>query len=1251
MDYQLEQLGPDRFQDLVQALLAKELQGVQCFPVGMADGGRDATSRSADAPGFAVFQVKFAKGSNAINDPHSWVLKALKNEAPKLRRLIDRGASAYYMVTNVGGTGQLDLGAIDKATAILDESLGIPFMVWWRTDVNRRLDTSMDLKWLYPEVMTGQDALRVLFDSSQMSSKARIERATRAYLRDQYSADSEVRFRQTELQGSLIDLYVDVPITIRDLAAGPMGHRRDLSAIIESLFNGDAESFELGAGHRRWAAGAATFLLNRAVFDLIPWAVLEGAPGQGKSTVTQYLCQVHRIRLLNERQALKNLDEGHVQAPLRFPIKFEARDFAAWLGDTDSIPDSTESKTLEAFIARQIHRGAGGQPFDIGDLVELAASQPVLLVIDGLDEVANIQSRRAVVRQTTAGLERLKENAQSMQVLITTRPAAFSNTPGFSRELFDYLHLTDLSAGEVKNYADRWAKARNLSSAESEMTNKILMSGLEQPHLRDLARNPMQLAILLSLIVARGSSLPDQRTALYDAYIDVFLNREAEKSEIVRDHRQTLVNLHQFLGWLLHAQAEEGSDGRITLDSLRSRIQEFLTAEDLDPTLTDGLMIGAVDRVVALVSRIEGTYEFEVQPLREYFAARFLYDTAPYSPAGANANGTKPERFAGLGRSPYWLNVARFFAGCYDRGELPSLADQLDLLAHETPYRESGLASQLSWLLLSDQVFSQDRHAVRRVVKNLTNDNLVLQVADDAPVYHSAALPPGNGRDEISTFAFDALKSVQHFDVAFRLAELVRSNADNEVLRRRWAEEFRSLQEPAARKRWAIFGAMASVFRSSARGDWVGSWLDEVPDAEVPWLLLSTGLDEIADSSEETAREVVDIALADGDIPQYGATIGPAAAVVHILGPWILRPTHRVLGVRSRGDQAWHGPPLPSAEKVASTSFNTKAYQECAKLCREFVALASEPGTDWASRFPQLSLAETAHRTWGDKWLVRCLGLWLASTAAEGESVVTHAEDLLDGRTSIVDRVHHMYRNRNSRSWWEGQINAASVETDREFALSALLSWGTGRVVSSLAEVLLEATEALSGTGFRRVYEAVGTAHWSKDHNQPLRIANEQLLAPGSVRTSVLLAHRATRSQRNAVLEKVLAESPHNDPIVSQMAFGALIADSHVESLGWPEVIRLAEALYDSAFSMEAVDERYLWFDRMRLNMPLQVAEPLWNRWDELPAALVRTAQAAYRWQTEGNLVRVGRLANSGGWFHDRYHYANARSPRGRRTR
>jgi len=60
VDSQFENLGPERFQQLCQALLVKEYPNVQCFPVAQPDGGRDAIvyhHLDKTPEKFIVFQV------------------------------------------------------------------------------------------------------------------------------------------------------------------------------------------------------------------------------------------------------------------------------------------------------------------------------------------------------------------------------------------------------------------------------------------------------------------------------------------------------------------------------------------------------------------------------------------------------------------------------------------------------------------------------------------------------------------------------------------------------------------------------------------------------------------------------------------------------------------------------------------------------------------------------------------------------------------------------------------------------------------------------------------------------------------------------------------------------------------------------------------------------------------------------------------------------------------------------------------
>src|SRR5262249_30240068 len=158
---------------------------------------------------------------------------------------------------------------------------------------------------------------------------------------------------------------------------------------------------------------------------------------------------------------------------------------------------------------------------------------------------------------------RLEVSAKSLQIVVTSRPAAFANSPGFSREEWQHIEILALSRPAIENYTKKWLDARAADAREKREITNLLKEKLDQPHGRDLARNPMQLAILLALLSVQGASLPDKRTHLYDRYMDIYFDRECEKSKIVRDHRTLLIQVHRFLAWSLQIAVEGKGAGNI----------------------------------------------------------------------------------------------------------------------------------------------------------------------------------------------------------------------------------------------------------------------------------------------------------------------------------------------------------------------------------------------------------------------------------------------------------------------------------------------------------------------------------------------------------------------------------------------------------------------------------------------------------------------------------------------------------------
>src|SRR5262249_54404676 len=159
--------------------------------------------------------------------------------------------------------------------------------------------------------------------------------------------------------------------------------------------------------------------------------------GQGKSTLAQYICQVHRIRLLDKADDFAKLPIQDRESALRVPLKVDFRDLASWVAGTDPFIISetpqavNEPRSLETFLARLVRHHSGGVAFDVNDLLEIAKTIPLLIVLDGLDEVADIKQRSDVVAAVTKVVPRLRETCHGLGVVITSRPAAFANSPGF----------------------------------------------------------------------------------------------------------------------------------------------------------------------------------------------------------------------------------------------------------------------------------------------------------------------------------------------------------------------------------------------------------------------------------------------------------------------------------------------------------------------------------------------------------------------------------------------------------------------------------------------------------------------------------------------------------------------------------------------------------------------------------------------------------------------------------------------------
>jgi hypothetical protein len=1085
-------------------------------PDGGRDAIEMRESEGAQDPKFtdaAIFQVKFREpqvlGTPETDDLFRWLTAAITRESTKIARLEERGAREYILITNIPATGHLDTGLRDRVQRFLDTEIDIPARCWWREDLDARLASQFDLV-VHFGLFKGPEALRAVLEgilgrrdegdlSSAVSRSSRDPAVTAllAFLDAQYREDDRLRFKQADLPATpLLDFFVDVPVDIPGRerrsalrhalsriaslqaqerktkttesvdVAGPsqLEKQDDLAATTDSApeESSDDEPFDSDFPFDdeyfipSFSPGGADMLLLLAEksTDAMGRVVVEGAPGQGKSTLGQYICQVHRIRLLQKDHDLKRLPGHHAKASVRLPFRVELRHLATYLRgrnpwerasnrSTISPPDWAAS--LESYLAAAIRNASGGLACTQDDIVAILAATPSVLVLDGLDEVADIDDRINLVAVVQESLNRLTALGADYQVVVTSRPAAFVKAPSFSQRDFVYLVLRDLPRRLIDEYAERWIRLRDMPNDQAEDFRTILSSSLDRSHVADLARNPMQLAILLWLIFVRGWSLPDRRTSLYESYMDTFLNREAEKSPVVRQHREVLLELHGHLGWVLHAQSEiRGRTGDIEESELRTLLKDYLLREERPPQLVDELFRG-VERMFVLVSRIEGRFEFEVQPLREFFAGRHLYKTAPHSTSASPALGSRPDRLEALIRNPYWLNVARFFCGWYDKGELADLARRLEELCDDPEYTRLGHPRLLIARLLRDYVMTASRRDTRSLATAMLDDLGLRMLCTDRETrtresaQQGPVLPSDAGLDTFVEVAQKRLAVVRSDE---QLYEITGAMRNSDVGSRAVDWWLNNLPDPASRAEfdsWLHIGTLTDIIPRIDL-ERIAEIFSPLTCSESDWFRCVEN--DRADVAALDPQRLVAVtrAIAAGGRTRFVAEARPTGSWLQNLTSALwegryfsLRQGHRIpVRARARPQAILNRPGIPSA--------TAGEVQELRLLTRQIAAiLKGSERQQWLKDlqpYEKISYAitETLGECWAG-WRVALIGATVPgrSGAASG--------GLIRSQEPILFRARQARFAASDRAFWLEQISGATRRNEQMVVAATVLAW------------------------------------------------------------------------------------------------------------------------------------------------------------------------------------------------------------------
>ena len=716
MRYDLNQLNdPKKFQRLVNAILVARFgENARLTPLEGTDGASDgetvdgnpymefqydpASSSSHDPlveppqPGRYLFQAKYHRtGEQRLTDLRTLIVREFKEALRDdvLGREDRQNLNYFILVTNVPASND----ALRKVDAVRNRLLRdhrqMHADIWWGERVTTSLDWSPNLWNAFPELFPG--FVPPLLAMAAKSSADGLSRTFRIAVTHQHDRDRLVKFRQIELEQRLLDLFVDLDVQVQitdDLRRWSLAKQMRSRLLYTQSATGRPPS-------------ALDLLINDNLG--VPKIVLEGGPGQGKSTVTQMAAQIYRAKLLGTQPSADRELGWHRLCQLRIPLRIELRDFARWLSDD-------AHNTLEQFIAHEISRDSGGSRVTVEDVHALVERSSVILLLDGLDEIGNDDARDRTLDAIAETVGRFEKALHvDLRVVLTTRPPAvagrWSKLEGFTRVI-----LTPMSPARIDDYLDRWLGTQIQREEERERIGESFSSRRGDPHVDALARNPMQLSVLLQFIYLKGDAFPDRRAELYREYFKIVIDRDVEKSRELRDDRDLVEGLHSFLGFRIHGMTEVEQGGRSLDRSDIVRLAgEWLNREGHSSEVADRYFALGEERFGLIVARAgEGqqtSYGFEVQPIQEYFAAAYISEHL--------ADAYAHDIFQLLIHRSYWREVALFLAGLRrpnEKADLVARAKAADSGSAQDWHQHNGKAMVLQ--LMQEGVLTQPRHVV-----------------------------------------------------------------------------------------------------------------------------------------------------------------------------------------------------------------------------------------------------------------------------------------------------------------------------------------------------------------------------------------------------------------------------------------------------------------------------------------------------------------------------------------------------------
>lgn len=638
MDYDFSRLSAREFEHVAQALSITAL-GPRLTTFGDGpDGGREA-SWEGEAPslgvfdrwdGYGIVQAKAKQRPNTLPAENlKWLQDQIRAEfhAWATAKTPRRSPEFYLLITNVRLSASDNAGK-DSITEYLVNSAsseGIRLKearVWDYDDLRVLLDHEEQVRNRYAAWLTPSDVIvHLLHELTEKNQK--FEAALELHAASHLRAEAQLQLNQTG--------------TVKDQPIG-------ISQVFVDLPIND-EQFFLESDEEPQATTAAAAIIEKS--DRVPTHgsvdgrqrkvrkyVLVGGPGQGKSTVTQFIAQLYRSAYLAGSSLLTDDDLDHetqlVQSRalaigLKTPRarRWVTRVLLPQLADALATGAAT---SLIDYLKQDINARAGAE-VTASDLHGWLTKHPWLLLLDGFDEVPSSANREQLLAALSDFYAAVQVANGDVVSISTTRPQGYNEEFGAA----EHIHLDDLDTETALAFAETFLHARNGRLAQqNHRTLELMSNSATEPSTQRLMTSPLQVTILVVLLERLGHA-PNDRWRLFSAYYQVILQREQEKpgplAKLLQEYSSEVDYIHRLCGFVLQTRASEagGATSKLTRQELHQIILQRLTDQEFDESLAhdlaDQFMKLATERLVFLAMLTSDSVGFEVRSFQEFMAA------------------------------------------------------------------------------------------------------------------------------------------------------------------------------------------------------------------------------------------------------------------------------------------------------------------------------------------------------------------------------------------------------------------------------------------------------------------------------------------------------------------------------------------------------------------------------------------------------------------------------------------------------